>query len=251
MMSLLPVVLLIAQVNPSTPGSSKPDLVRAKRVFENNCASCHGADGSGGKGPSLSVPKLRRARTDKELESVIAYGIGGTEMPPFWYLGQESLDLLKLHVRALGANATPPLVQGDVSKGKRLFYDKGGCAACHTVGAEGRAYGPDLSDVGARRGSAALRQSLAEPNADIVDGFVLVRAVTAQGEKVDGIRVNQDNFSIQILQPSGRFRSFRKDALSELHEYPNESAMPSYETIFSEGELQDLVAYLSSLRGEP
>jgi hypothetical protein len=91
---------------------------------------------------------------------------------------------------------------------------------------------------------------LIQPNAQAGEGFVPVRAVTRQGEKVSGIRVNEDNFTIQILEASGRLHSFRKSALSELQESPTESTMPSYKTIFSESELQDLVAYLSSLRGD-
>jgi putative heme-binding domain-containing protein len=248
MLPLLSAFLLLAQ-NATPP--PELDLARAKRVFDNNCAGCHGPEGSGGKGPRLAVPRLFRARTDKELAEIIEFGISGTEMPVSRYLGPEALRLVTFYVRTLGANATPPRIDGDTSRGKELFDGKGGCARCHTVGGHGWAYGPDLSDVGGRRSAATLRDSLVEPNAEIADGFVPVSTVTAQEEKVSGLRVNRDNFTIQILEPSGRFRSFRKDSLLELHEYPNESAMPSYKTAFSDSELRDLVAYLSSLRGAP
>ena len=245
-----PLLMLLPQVAQGATAPPKIDLARAKRVYDNSCAGCHGPEGSGGKGPSLAVPKLRRARTDEELTQIITYGIPGTEMPPSWYLGEEGLALVFGYVRMLGSNVTPPQVAGDVVKGKELWRGKGGCAGCHTMGAEGNAYGPDLSDIGARRSAASLRDSLIEPEREVGEGFVPVRAVTRQGEKVDGLRVNEDTFTIQILEPSGRFHSFRKGALSELHESPTESAMPSYKTVFSEEELQNLVAYLSSLRGE-
>jgi putative heme-binding domain-containing protein len=246
MLLLLSAFIFLAQTSPP-----QFDVARAKRVFDNNCAGCHGPEGSGGKGPRLAVPKLLRARTDEELAEIVEFGIPGTEMPVSRYLGPEALKLVTFYVRTLGANATPPQVAGETGRGKELFAGKGGCARCHTVGGYGGAYGPDLSDVGARRGAATLRESLVEPNAEIADGFVTVSAVTSQGEKVSGIRVNHDNFTIQILEPSGRFHSFRKDTLAELHEYSNESAMPSYKTVFSESELRDVAAYLSSLRGEP
>jgi putative heme-binding domain-containing protein len=246
MLLLLPALIFLAQTAPP-----QFDMARAKRVFDNNCAGCHGPEGSGGKGPRLAVPKLLRARTDKELAEIVEFGIPGTEMPVSRYLGPEALKLVTFYVRTLGANATPPQVEGETGRGKELFDGKGRCARCHTVGGYGGAYGPDLSDVGGRRSAATLRESLIEPNAEIADGFVTVSAVTGQGEKVSGLRVNHDNFTLQILEPSGRFHSFRKDALSELHEYPNESAMPSYKTVFSESELRDVAAYLSSLRGEP
>jgi len=250
MLPLLPLLMFLSQANPAAAAPPRIDLARAKRVFDTSCAGCHGPEGRGGKGPSLAVPKLRHARTDEELGQLILLGLPGTEMPPSWYLGVEGVTLAAAYVRVLGANATPPQVAGDVVKGKELFRGKGACAGCHTIGAEGRAYGPDLSDIGARRSADGLRESLIQPNAAAGEGFVPVRAVTRQGEKVSGIRLNEDNFTIQILEASGRFHSFRKSALSELQESLTESTMPSYKTIFSEGELQDLVAYLSSLRGE-
>jgi cytochrome c oxidase cbb3-type subunit III len=250
MLPVLPLLLFLSQANPA-PAVPRFDLARAKRVFDTSCAGCHGPEGRGGKGPSLAVPKLRHARTDEDLGQIILLGIPGTEMPPSWYLGVEGVTLAVVYVRMLGANATPPHVAGDVVKGQELFRGKGGCAGCHTIGAEGRAYGPDLSDIGARRSATGLRESLTDPNAAAGEGFVPVRAVTRQGEKVSGIRLNEDNFTIQILEPSGLLHSFRKSALSELQERPTESTMPSFKTIFSEGELQNLVAYLSSLRGAP
>jgi putative heme-binding domain-containing protein len=249
MLPVLPLLLFLSQANPAAALPPGIDLARAKRVFDTSCAGCHGPEGRGGKGPSLAVPKLRHARTDEELGQIILLGLPGTEMPPSWYLGVEGVTLAVVYVRMLGANATPPQVAGDVVKGKGLFHGKGGCAGCHTIGAEGHAFGPDLSDIGARRSAAGLREALLDPNAAAGEGFVPVLAVTRQGEKVSGIRVNEDNFTIQILEPSGVVHSLRKSALAELHESPNESKMPSYKTIFSEGELQDLVAYLSSLRG--
>jgi cytochrome c oxidase cbb3-type subunit III len=250
MLPLLPLLLFLSQANPAAAGPSGIDFARAKRVFDTNCAGCHGPEGRGGKGPSLAVPKLRRARTDEELGQIILFGLPGTEMPPSWHLGVEGVTLAAAYVRMLGANATPPQVAGDVVKGKGLFRGKGGCVGCHTIGAEGHAFGPDLSDIGARRSAAGLRATLLDPAAAASGGFVPVRAVTRQGEKVSGIRVNEDNFTIQILEPSGTVHSLRKSALAELQESAAESKMPSYKTIFSESELQDLVAYLSSLRGE-
>jgi cytochrome c oxidase cbb3-type subunit 3 len=250
MLSLLPVLMFLSQANPAAAAPPRIDLVRAKHVFDISCAGCHGPEGRGGKGPSLAVAKLRHAGTDEELGQIILFGLPGTEMPPSWYLGVEGVTLAAAYVRMLSANATPPQVAGDVGKGKQLFRGKGACAGCHTIGPEGHAFGPDLSDIGARRSAAGLRESLIHPNAEVAEGFVPVDAVTERGEKVSGIRLNEDNFTIQILEASGRFHSFRKSALSELQESPTESTMPSYKTIFSEGELQNLVAYLSSLRGE-
>jgi putative heme-binding domain-containing protein len=243
---MISTVLLLsflgAQANPPAP--PKIDWARAKRVFDANCAGCHGPEGVGGKGPALAVAKLSRARTDEQLAAVIADGIPGTVMPPSWHLGTDGVTLAVAYVRKLGAGATPPKVDGDVAKGRALFTAKG-CTGCHDIG-----YGPNLASIGARRTAASLRESVTDPAADVADDFLPVRIVTRLGQKVEGIRVNEDTFTIQVIEPSGRYTSFRKDSLAKLDKLIGESNMPSYKTLFSEIELRDLVAYLSSLRGE-
>ena len=241
MIPVLVLSLLMAQANPTPPPI---DWAKAKRVFDANCAGCHGPEGVGGKGPALAVPKLPRARTNEELGAIIANGIPGTVMPPSWHLGNDGVMLCIAYVRKLGASATPPKVEGDLVKGESLFRAKG-CTGCHTAG-----YGPDLSNIGARRTAASLRQSVTDPSAEVSEDSLLVRVTTREGKKVQGIRVNEDSFTIQIIEPSGRFSSYRKDSLTKLDTRVGESPMPSYKAAFSETELKDLVAYLAALRGE-
>jgi len=244
---MLPLVLLLA-FQPQAP--PKIDLARAKRVFENSCAGCHGPEGLGGRGPNLTLPKLRRAHTDEELAAVITNGIPGTEMPASWYLGEEGITQVIVYIHVLRAKSTPPRIDGDIANGRGLFEGKGGCTGCHTIGGRGHAYGPELGDIGARRTAANLRQSLEEPSAEVAENFLLVRATTRQGATVSGIRVNEDSFTIQLVEPSGRVHSWRKADLAKLDKRADESPMPSYKTVFSAQEMQDLIAYLSSLRGE-
>jgi putative heme-binding domain-containing protein len=233
---------LAAQSNPKAAPAI--DWAKAKRVFDANCAGCHGPEGVGGKGPALAVPKLPRARTNEQLAGIIVEGIPGTVMPPSWHLGNEGVTLVVAYVRKLGASATQPIVEGDAAKGRALFTSKG-CTNCHNIG-----YGPDLSSIGSRRTAASLRESITDPAAEVSEDFLPVRIVTRGGKQAQGIRVNEDTFTIQIIEPSGRFSSFNKDSLSKLEIRIGESAMPSYKAVFSESELRDVVAYLSSLRGE-
>ncbi len=221
------------------------DWAKAKRVYDANCAGCHGPEGVGGKGPALAVPILPRARTNEQLAGIIAGGIPGTLMPASWHLGVPGVTLAVAYVRKLGATAMPPKVEGDVAHGRALFTNKGGCMSCHTTG-----YGPDLSSIGARRTAASLRESITDPSAEVSDDYRLVSVVTREGKRLEGIRVNEDTFTIQIIEPSGKFVSFRKAALTKLDKRAEESPMPSYKAVFSETELSDLVAYLSSLRSE-
>ena len=233
-----------------------------ERLFSIHCAPCHGPKGEGGKGPSLAVSKLPRAADDEALAKVIVSGIPGTEMPGTRMTAGERTELVA-YIRALGRTETsqPP---GDVGHGERIFWSKGNCGQCHTVGARGGRLGPDLSEIGIRRGPDHLRQSLLDPEADVPenfavyrrtipvpDNFLIVRLTLRDGTSISGVRVNEDAFTIQIRDAEDRFHSYRKDELREVHKDWGKSPMPGYRGVLSEEELRDVVAYLCSLRGTP
>ena len=73
--------------------------------------------------------------------------------------------------------------------------------------------------------------------------------ITKDGRTLTGVRINEDGFSIQFRYLSNRFHSFWKDELRTLEKDWKRSPMVSYETMLASDELDDLVAYLVSLRG--
>ena len=228
--------------------AAKPDLVAGKKLFEQNCSVCHGLVGGGGRGPNLHTPKLKRASDEKSLRALIDNGIS-PDMPAAWYLSQDENASVAAYVLTLG-NIPREKVPGDPAHGAAVFAHSG-CNMCHTLGGQGTNMGPDLTEVGSRRGAAQLRLAVAHPDQAIPDGFLLVEAVPASGDAVRGIRLNEDSFSIQIRDLSGHFRSFRKAELKELKKLRGVTPMPPYETSLSSSELEDLVAYLAAQRGEP
>src|SRR5258708_10930452 len=120
------VLLLSFLAAQSSPAAApKIDWAKAKRVYDANCAGCHGPEGVGGKGPALAVPKLPRARTNEQLAGIIVEGIPGTVMRPSWHLGDEGVMLTIAYVRKLGASATPPTLEGEVANWRPLFPAKG------------------------------------------------------------------------------------------------------------------------------
>ncbi|HWF45528.1 MAG TPA: c-type cytochrome [Bryobacteraceae bacterium] len=227
----------------SEPG---PDIAAGRKIFESQCAVCHGTSGGGGRGPSLNTPKLEKAPDDVALRKLISEGIE-PEMPAFWMLSARDLTNVAGFVRSLGSIA-PERVAGDPVRGAAVYREKG-CSGCHIIAGNGVGFGPELTAIGARRNAAHLRQALLEPAAFIPPEFVSVNAVTASGEAVSGIRVNEDSFTIQIKDSAGRFHSFRKAELKNLQILRDQSAMPPYAKLLRADELQDLVAYLASLRG--
>jgi len=231
----------------SKPFSTPTDLAAGQRLYQTQCASCHGARGEGGRGAALARPRLLRAPNDQAMFNVIAYGIADSEMPGHWFTDHELWQLVAF-VRTLG-QAAPQKAVGDSANGKNLYAGKGGCTRCHTIDGRGGAIGPDLTEIGARRSPAYLRELLANPEAAVPDGFLEVQLVTRNGRRITGVRLNEDTFSIQIRDLSGEFRSFFKSELKELNRMPGKSPMPSYAGVFTSSELDDIVAYLDSLRG--
>ncbi len=240
---------------------SADDLAQGERLFQVHCAACHGPQGEGGRGPTLAISKLGRAATDQLLFSIIKDGIPGTEMPRS-RLASEEIQQMAAYVRKLGQ--TPPeMVSGNAKRGEQLYFTKGSCNQCHAVKGHGSAFGPDLTEIGLKRGTAHLRTSLLDPEADVPKSFVLyrpgtsipenflqLRVVTKDGRRLKGVRINEDTFTIQLREASGRVHSFFKAELSELHKDWGKSPMPSYREVYSKEELDDVVAFLLSLRGE-
>jgi cytochrome c oxidase cbb3-type subunit 3 len=224
-----------------------PDSGAGRGIFESQCALCHGQTGGGGRGPALNRSKLEKAPDDEALRKLISEG--SRDMPGAWQLHPDELVSVAAYVRTLGA-LPPETVPGDAARGARI-YAASGCAACHMVAGQGGGYGPELTSIGARRNTAFLHQTILKPATTLPDGFQYVSAVPATGAAVRGIRVNEDSFTIQLRDAVGRYHSFRKSELKDLRRLEGETPMPSYENQVSGAALDDLVAYLSGLKGKP
>ena len=228
------------------PYASREDIRAAEPNYQLHCAFCHGR-GDDGMAANLKSPRLPHAPSDAAMFQVIQNGIPGTDMPPAIGLSDKEAWQLVAYVRAMARTAAER-VPGDAGRGEQLFWGKGNCGSCHMVAGRGGRQGPDLSDVGAKRSPANLRQSLVDPEAAIAGGFVLVNLTTKDGKKITGARLNENTFSIQVRDFSDKFHSLRKSDLAELKTELGKSTMPSYKGMSAQ-ELDDLVAYLFSLRG--
>lgn len=222
------------------------DLAHGKRLYVGQCALCHGIEGVGGRGPALDQPRLRRAKDNQALYTVIKSGVAGTEMPASWQLTEREVWRVVAYIRSLErVEAAKPA--GDAGRGRELYLAKG-CAGCHIIRGEGGASGPELTEIGARRSAAYLREALVEPAASAPEGFLVISVMTRAGRNLRGVRVNEDSFTIQLRDDEDRFHSFRKSELRNLKKEFGVSTMPSYKALAAT-ELDDLIAYLASLGG--
>ena len=245
----LPLVtaLLHAQVRPLSQ-ATPDDIAAGKRLFSTQCAWCHGTDGVGGSGPSLQRVTLGHAASDTDLISILRNGIAGTEMPGFqWSLTDAMAWKTAAYVRSLG-RTTPEPVPGSAERGAAI-YDAKGCQACHILGGRGAALGPELTTIGALRGTSYLREAIVKPEAAKPPGFLVVRAAVRAGAGIRGIRVDEDAFWIHIRDAAGQLHVLEKKDLTQIEREPGGTLMPSYAATLTAAELDDLVAYLASRRG--
>jgi cytochrome c oxidase cbb3-type subunit III len=232
---------------PLAAQDSTDALEDGKALYRSNCAFCHGLTGGGGRGPALAQGQFVHGASADEIRRVIVNGVPGTNMPAF-KMEDDELDHLVAFVRAFsGAGVKRPPVAGNAPKGREV-YARSGCAGCHRIGAAGSVYGPDLTRIGAARSSEYIRDSVINPSADIPEDYEGVTVVTRDGKRVTGIRANEDTFSVQLRDQSQKFRMYQKSDLREvIHE--KKSLMPAFTSLGQE-DLQNLLAYLDSLRGD-
>ncbi len=225
------------------PKSTPQDIAAGERIYGSQCAYCHGTRGEGGRGAVLARHRLLRAADDLAIFHLIAKGVDGTEMPGNPLSAREIWQVVAF-IRTMGLVEQPHLT-GNPARGEELYRTKGGCARCHTIAGRGGALGPDLTEVGTRRSAAYLRQALTNPEAAIPEGFLLVHLATTDGRRITGVRLNEDAFSIQLRDLSDIFHSFWKSELAEFHRDAGKSPMPGCGTVFTNTELDDLIAFLA------
>jgi putative heme-binding domain-containing protein len=150
--------------------------------------------------------------------------------------------------RAEGASASLSVRQaGDASRGRTLV-ESSGCFDCHRIGDRGLRLGPDLSDIGGRRTPERLQQALVAPDEEVLPENRFVRLVTREGATVTGKLLNQDAFSVQLINPKEELKTYPKAGLRE-YTVVDKGLMPSVQGKLTEQQVADVVAYLGSLKG--
>ncbi|MBL9202492.1 MAG: c-type cytochrome [Opitutaceae bacterium] len=141
------------------------------------------------------------------------------------------------------AQVSAALPRADATRGRAVFH-AAGCIACHRVGAEGGAFGPELTGLGARGNVERVIRSLLEPSAEIVEGFSLHTYTLRNGKTHAGriLEEGQSNFS--IIQPDGQSVTITRTEIVSQAASPA-SAMPPYDRVMSAAELAALVAWLT------
>jgi cytochrome c oxidase cbb3-type subunit 3 len=243
---LLAIPLTAWAQNPYAADSKAPEAGRG--IFRIYCAPCHGLKADGGRGPDLTLGTYTAGNSDADLHRVISRGVAGSEMPDFnERLGGDNIWKVVSYIRS-AAKQEAARPTGNAASGEKLFWGKGGCGQCHQVETRGGRVGPELTSVGRKRSLAYLRYSVTDPNKDITPGYFTIEVETRDGRRITGVQRGFDNFSAQLMDANESYYSFWKSGVKSMkREF--RSLMPGYGKAFSPGELEDIVAYLYSLRG--
>jgi cytochrome c oxidase cbb3-type subunit 3 len=259
---LLLVVPFVLPAQETNPFAGDPKAaVAGESQFRANCAFCHGLGArGGGRGPDLTRAEKRHGKTDAELFKTINEGIPGTAMPQNGTTGQgvgmtaEEIWQVITYIYSVEKKSSA-IPAGDASRGDKLFHGAAACFTCHMVQGKGGRLGPDLTDVAGRRSLDALIESVREPSKRLATGLIentkefaqeyeTVKVVTADGKLYSGVALNEDNFSVQMMDTDQQIRLFEKEKLKSFRK-TRESLMPVFdEEILPQKDLNDLLAYL-------
>jgi putative heme-binding domain-containing protein len=225
----------------------RADIEYGARVYTARCTTCHGATGETVGTANLRSGRFRRAATDRDLGQLITNGIPGTGMPANKLDGPELAGLIA-YLRNMNSFDPGSATPGDPARGRAVFEGKGECTKCHRVNDRGSRVAPDLSDIGSTRSAGFIERHLVDPSRAMSPINRPVRAVTRTGRVINGRRLNEDTYTVQLIDDQERLVSLPK---AELREFTvgTTSPMPSYEGRLSPEERAAVVAYLLTLKG--
>ena len=229
--------------------------------FRSNCAFCHGLGArGGGRGPDLTRANKRHGNSDAEIFHNVHDGIPGTAMPAATNGGigvgmsDEEIWQVITYIRSVEKKASA-VATGDAAHGKELFYGSAACFTCHMVNGKGGRFGPDLSSTGASRSLEYLTESVRAPSRRLAQGisealkdfsqeYETAKVVREDGTKFQGVILNEDSFTVQVIDMREHLYSFEKAKLRS-YEKTRESMMPAYDSkTLPDKDLNDLIAFL-------
>jgi putative heme-binding domain-containing protein len=250
------LLLIAAAMAAQEHSYTQADIENGSRLYQSSCAGCHGPGGDMVPGIDLLRNQFRRATTDVEIIGIIQTGISGTTMPPSSFTTTEAGSIVAF-LRSAAPSAGPGfggrggraiVPRGDIAKGRALFTGKGQCATCHRVNGTGPRVAPDLTDVGTIRQPQELQDKILDPSSLVRPANRTIEVAMNDGSKITGHLLNQDTFTIQVLDSRERLVSVARTDVRDVTFLKN-SPMPSYRDKLTTDEVTDLVAYLISLKG--
>lgn len=233
------------------PYDTVVDRTMGQRVFRAQCGRCHGRDAKGNDetgAPDLTTGTIE-ANTDQALFTVIREGIENTAMIGISpRASDQTVWQIVSYVNSLNLDPSDYNLPGDVNSGRQVYSEKGNCANCHMINGDGGRLGPDLSNIGTQLEPEAIRMALTDPDENVSPRWWTMRITRANGTVVEGLRMNEDTFTIRIMDNDENLWNFLKSEIRS-SERIKTSTMPNAGSLTAT-EIDDLIAYVFSLRRE-
>jgi len=249
---ILAVFLAQAAV-PQVP-TDQESIRAGAAVYSMRCASCHGTRAEGANNGSDLTALWTAGGKDQPLFQSIRRGLPNT-LKPHSFGPDKDIWAVLAYLRTLdAAPSAGRAAAGNAENGERLFREN--CSRCHQVHGRGGRLGPDLSHVASTRLRPLLAHKIRHASSYImsiyaggyvIEGYQPVTLVTRAGQRVRGVKKNEDAFSIQIMDTQERLQGYLKVNLRELVN-DETSVMPDFGADrLSDRDIDDLLAYLATL----
>ena len=225
-----------------------PQSAEARDTFAATCGGCHGLDGRGAeRGPNIATRQEVVRRSDAQLLGILQKGMPAAGMPGFAALGNSKLVALVSYLRTLqGKNVAMPII-GSPERGEVLFFGTARCAECHMVGGRGGFIGSDLSAYASDSSPTDIRLAIVKPDRDAKSGRGQVQVTMVDGNRLEGVVRNEDNFSMQLQTLDGVFHFIQRPEISAVKPLARPIMPADYGQSLSSAELDDIVGYLMTV----
>ena len=239
---------------------SKPEVVHdGESLYSQHCTGCHGPNGSAGEiGPAIvSGDRADLGGGDAQVFNTIKNGVSGTPMGP-QKLSEDEIWKITTYILALRGTAIDNPLPGDVAHGEQIFWGKGQCGNCHMLGGKGGLTAPDLNNIAGTRKASTIVDALTKEqhheygsggahlkSLPTMDSYLPVHVTTAEGKIIDGVLLNQDGYSLQMMGNDQRLHSFDRARLRRVEVEPKSLMPTDYDKRLTSEEFKDLLAFLT------
>ena len=217
-----------------------------RAAFQRICSVCHSVN-------VATSQRMTRAEWSGVVNDMVSRGAQGTSGELESIVNYLSTNFGKGNVSTSGggqlsnpAEQLAPLSGREIAAAKKLIQTNG-CLSCHRIGEMGSYIGPNLNDIGSNLSPDQIFHTLASPNDMVQPDNRTVQLTTHDGQRVTGRILNQDGFSVQLINSSGELKSFEKATLRQF-EIVTTNPMPAYATKLNKDDMRTIVRYLASLR---
>ncbi|MDQ3535361.1 MAG: HEAT repeat domain-containing protein [Bacteroidota bacterium] len=140
--------------------------------------------------------------------------------------------------------------QGDIERGRVLYFGKAACFTCHTLGPEGGKLGPDLTSIQKDRSAHDLLEAIVYPSATFVREFETYKIKTNNKEYTGIIQEQSPDGILLGTSPQSSVRISRNEIVSM--EILDISMMPQgLDNLLSRQEMADLMAFILGQDQDP